>query len=88
MVSLPMLWTMLKWNVGNTLPIAAFCLLSMLGAVNSGLTASSGGHERLAEAPACSGLCSAEPTTSVTAPRDHVAPSAIALVLPEAVAVN
>jgi hypothetical protein len=48
-----MLWTTVRWNAANTLPLAAFCLLSMLGAVNSGLTASSNNDARMAEARAC-----------------------------------
>jgi hypothetical protein len=83
-----MLWTMLRWNVGNTLPIAAFCLLSMLGAVNSGLTASGSDNERLAEVGACSGLCSSTPTTSASAQRHPVASCTIALIVPEEFAVD
>jgi hypothetical protein len=32
-----MLWTSLRWNLGNTLPLAAFCLLSIL-AIGEGWT--------------------------------------------------
>lgn len=32
-----MLWTSLRWNLGNTLPLAAFCLLSIL-AIGGGWT--------------------------------------------------
>ncbi len=32
-----MLWTSLRWNLGNTLPLAAFCLLSII-AIGGGWT--------------------------------------------------
>jgi hypothetical protein len=32
-----MLWMALRWNLGNTLPIAAFCLLSII-AIGEGRT--------------------------------------------------
>ena len=32
-----MRWTSLRWNLGNTLPLAAFCLLSMV-AIGEGWT--------------------------------------------------
>ncbi len=32
-----MLWTSLRWNLGNTLPLAAFCLLSII-AIGEGWT--------------------------------------------------
>jgi len=32
-----MLWTALRWNLGNTLPFAAFCLLSII-AIGGGWT--------------------------------------------------
>lgn len=34
MVNLPMLWTSLRLNWGNTLAVTAFCLLSVLGAIS------------------------------------------------------
>jgi len=33
-----MLWTTLRWNWGNTLAVAAFCLLPMIGFVNAGFS--------------------------------------------------
>jgi hypothetical protein len=36
-----MLWTSLRWNLGNTLPLAAFCLLSIL-AIGEGWTTAPG----------------------------------------------
>jgi hypothetical protein len=36
-----MLWTSLRWNLGNTLPLAAFCLLSII-AIGEGWTMAPG----------------------------------------------
>lgn len=33
-----MLWTTLRWNWGNTLAVAAFCLLPVIGLVEGGLS--------------------------------------------------
>jgi hypothetical protein len=63
-----MLWTMLRWNAGNTLPLAAFCLLSLLGAVNSGLTANGNDNERSADTRVCSGCSISTAQLSVSAP--------------------
>jgi hypothetical protein len=35
-----MLWTTLRWNFGNTLPFAAFCLLSIIAIGEGWRTAS------------------------------------------------
>jgi hypothetical protein len=35
MFDLPMLWSSVRWNWGNTLAVAAFCVLSILGAASN-----------------------------------------------------
>ena len=57
MVHLPMLWTSLRWNWGNTLAVAAFCLLSILGAVNNVFVFNDRNGAGPGETLACNGLC-------------------------------
>lgn len=83
-----MLWTMLRWNLTNTLAIAAFCLLSMLSAVNSGFLLSGADHDSVSGAAACAELCVRDRQLAVGKPRAHVAPIAAALIQPQAFVFN
>jgi hypothetical protein len=87
MVRLPMLWTSLRWNWGNTLAVAAFCLLSILGAVNNAFVFDDRNDAGPGEASACNGLCDKYPQSVVDTPRADVAPVTTAL-LQQAFAVD
>lgn len=86
MGSLPMLWMMLRWNLANTLAIAAFCLLSMLSAMNDALFAGSSKADSLAGATACNRLC--DRAQQLPTGERHAAPIAAALMQPQAFVVN
>lgn len=83
MVKLPMLWISLRWNWGNLLAIAAFCLLSMLGAVNNAFVFSDHGGAEPGNALACIGLCDTHTQLKIGATRADVAPAPIALLQPQ-----
>jgi hypothetical protein len=74
-----MLWTSLRWNWGNTLAVAAFCLLWMLSAVNNVFVFDDRDGAGAGETIACVGLCDKERQPEVSAPRADVAPVAAAL---------
>jgi hypothetical protein len=82
-----MLWTSLRWNWGNTLAVAAFCLLSILGAVNNAFVFDDRNGAGPGEALACSGLCDKYQQPAVETPRADVAPATTAL-LQQAFAVD
>ena len=84
MVKLPMLWISLRWNWGNLLAIAAFCLLSMLGAVNNAFVFSDPDDAEPGKALACIKLCDTYSQLSIDATRADVAPAPIALLHPQA----
>lgn len=81
-VNLPMLWTSLRWNWGNTLAVAAFCLLLMLGAVNDVLVSDDGDGAGSGKTSACTGLCDKDQQPAIGAARADVAPVAMALLHP------
>ena len=81
-----MLWTSLRWNWGNTLVVAAFCLLALLGAVNNGFVFSEPDGAGPAKGLACVGLCDKSPQPIIGTPRADVAPAAMALLQPQAFA--
>lgn len=82
-VNLPMLWTSLRWNWGNTLAVAAFCLLLMLGAVNNVFVFNDRDGAGPGETSACVGLCDKDQQPAVGATRADVAPAAMALLQPQ-----
>ena len=83
-----MLWTSLRWNWGNTLAVAAFCLLLMLGAVNNVFVFDDRDGTGASETIACVGLCDNARQPPVGAPRADVAPAATAMLQPQAFAAD
>lgn len=83
-----MLWTSLRWNWGNTLVVAAFCLLALLGVVNNGFVFSEPDSAGPAKRLACTRLCDKNPQPMIDTPRADVAPAATALLQPQAFAVD
>lgn len=88
MTNLQMLWTSLRLNWGNTLAIAAFCMLAMLGAVNNGFVLDERNGAGRGEMLACSRLCEEGKQSEVGVPRAHVAAAPRPLVQPTALAVD
>jgi hypothetical protein len=87
-VDLPMLWTSLRWNWGNTLAVAAFCLLLMLGAVNNGFVFDDRDGAGPDNTIACVGLCDKDQQPAIGATRADVAPAATALLQSQAFATD
>lgn len=83
-----MLWTSLRWNWGNTLVVAAFCLLAMLGAVNNASVLSDRDVVEAGRTPACIGLCDNHAQLTMGATRADVAPAMTNLLQPQPFAVN
>ena len=88
MVNLPMLWTSLRWNWGNTLAVAGFCLLWILSAVNNVFVFDGRADSRAGEMAACIGLCDNNRQPEVGAPRADAAPATTALLHSQAVTAN
>ena len=87
-VDLPMLWTSLRWNWGNTLAVAAFCLLSMFGAVNNAFVFDDRDGAGPDNTIACAGLCDKDRQPAIDATRADVAPAATALLQSQAFATD
>jgi len=83
-----MLWTSLRWNWGNTLAVAAFCLLLMLGAVNNVFVFDGRDDAGPDNTIACVGLCDNDPQPAIGATRADVAPAAAALLHSQAFAAD
>lgn len=79
-----MLWTSLRWNWGNTLVFAAFCLLALLSAVNNAFVFYDRDGASRGDALVCSWLCETNQQSLISAPRADVAPATMALLEPQA----
>ncbi|GEM_PF-6505222 len=78
-----MLWTSLRWNSGNTLAVAAFCVLALLGAVNNAFVFDDRDGIEPGKALACAGLCDSRPQPVIGRTRADVAAAAMALLQPQ-----
>jgi hypothetical protein len=85
-VNFAMLWTSLRWNWANTLVVAGFCLLAMLGAVNNAFVFYDRDGAGRGETLACGGLCDTDKQPAVGSPRADVAPATTALLQSQAFA--